>query len=101
MNLIERDDPLLRLRGLLEEVARTGGSFVVLSGEAGIGKSALVREFCGRVSAPVHFGACDPLSTPRPPRTLAGNRRRRDGGTGHPALVGIRPITSLQRRALC
>ena len=41
---------------------------VLVSGEAGIGKTSLVRRFCDRVdaSARVLWGACDVLFTPRP-----------------------------------
>ena len=44
-----------------------GGRVVLLAGEAGIGKSALVRRFAERQSADARFlvGACDPLLTPR------------------------------------
>lgn len=45
----------------------TGGRVVVVAGEAGIGKSALVRRFTERHSADARLllGACDPLLTPR------------------------------------
>ena len=44
-----------------------GGRVVLLAGEAGIGKSALVRRFTERRPADARFllGACDPLLTPR------------------------------------
>jgi AAA ATPase domain len=48
---------------------RSGGAgrLVLLGGEAGIGKTTLVRTFCERASAPrVLWGACDALRTPRP-----------------------------------
>jgi DNA-binding CsgD family transcriptional regulator len=52
----------------LAGVAAGGGRLVLVSGEAGIGKSALVRAFsaaCGE-RARVLWGACDALGTPRP-----------------------------------
>ena len=59
--------------GALEEAHRTveagrGGVLVLLGGEAGGGKTALVRHFRERCRArrPVLWGACDPLYTPRP-----------------------------------
>ena len=43
------------------------GVLVLLDGEAGGGKTALVRHFCAAVTpGPVLWGACDPLFTPRP-----------------------------------
>ncbi len=57
---------------LLGECLRTtrsvsGGHLVLVSGEAGIGKTALVRRFCDMAggSARVLWGACDSLFTPR------------------------------------
>ncbi|HEV8374147.1 MAG TPA: AAA family ATPase, partial [Actinomycetota bacterium] len=62
MDLLERSSLLDELRGVL--AARAGGGRVVLvAGEAGIGKSALVRRFAERQSADARFllGVCDPL----------------------------------------
>lgn len=41
---------------------------MLLAGEAGVGKTVFLREFCRRAAgrAKVLIGACDPLSTPRP-----------------------------------
>jgi DNA-binding CsgD family transcriptional regulator len=66
--LLERDSELNLLVGLLDEIPASGGKVVLLRGEAGIGKSALVRAFCDRVgsSAVVHLGYCDDLQTPQP-----------------------------------
>ena len=67
MDLLERDDLLAALNQRLGQAAAGGGSFVFIGGEAGVGKSALVRRFCdaAEASARILQGACDPLSTPR------------------------------------
>ncbi|HEV7711025.1 MAG TPA: AAA family ATPase [Asanoa sp.] len=63
---MERARHLRSLRSALDAVASgDGGVLVLLGGEAGGGKTALVREFC-RTADPVLWGACDPLFTPRP-----------------------------------
>ena len=43
MLLLERDDELARLTGLIERTADGGGGLVVLEGPAGIGKTTLLR----------------------------------------------------------
>jgi DNA-binding CsgD family transcriptional regulator len=67
--LLERDDQLSTLDGSLQVVKQTSqGHVVLVSGEAGVGKTSLVRAFCetsGR-SARILWGTCDPLFTPRP-----------------------------------
>jgi DNA-binding CsgD family transcriptional regulator/tetratricopeptide (TPR) repeat protein len=42
------------------------GSLALVSGEAGIGKTSLVRALCDRSDVDVLWGACEPLFTPRP-----------------------------------
>jgi DNA-binding CsgD family transcriptional regulator/tetratricopeptide (TPR) repeat protein len=66
--LLERAEPLARLEKLWAQAQEEHGLLVLLAGEAGIGKTALVREFVQRVrpSARLLFGSCDALSTPRP-----------------------------------
>src|SRR5919201_4053743 len=66
MDLLERAALLDELSGVLAATAN-GGHVVLVAGEAGIGKSALVRRFTERHSVDARFllGACDPLLTPR------------------------------------
>ena len=68
MKLLERDPFLTELTLLLHEATAGQGNVVFLSGEAGVGKTTLIKEFCRTVEkmARVAVGACDPLSTPRP-----------------------------------
>ncbi len=93
--LLERDAPLAQLGGLARRVARGGpGEVVLLRGEAGVGKTAMLAKFVGQLdSGPrVLRGWCDPLGAPRPlgpltdalagldaPRGRAGRRRRLGG----------------------
>ena len=66
--LLEREDALAALHGALSEVRAGSGRFVLLAGEAGVGKTALVRAFAASAgrSTSVLTGACDPLFTPSP-----------------------------------
>jgi DNA-binding NarL/FixJ family response regulator len=67
--LLERDDQLRQLGEALTAVVSTEqGRVVLVAGEAGIGKTALVRRFRDAVVAPtrVLWAGCDPLFTPRP-----------------------------------
>ncbi len=66
MTLLERAAQLELLEARHDAVEAHGhGRFVLVAGEAGIGKTALVRAFCeGRPR--VLWGACDALYTPRP-----------------------------------
>ena len=66
--LLERAAELAVLERSLARARDGRGSFVLVSGEAGTGKTALMRAFCDahRSSARLLWGACDPLFTPRP-----------------------------------
>src|SRR4051794_23965889 len=68
MRLLERQPVLDRMLGLLAEAEAGQGRLVLLGGEAGVGKSALIHELGLSVQdrARVAIGACDPLSTPTP-----------------------------------
>ena len=66
--LLEREKELGLLADLLNGVGSSGGKVVLVRGEAGIGKSTLVREFVGAHADKAHvlFGFCDDLLTPQP-----------------------------------
>lgn len=66
VDLLERGALLDELGAVLKE-ASVAGRVVLVAGEAGIGKSALAREFARRNVGRARFlyGACDPLLTPR------------------------------------
>jgi DNA-binding CsgD family transcriptional regulator/tetratricopeptide (TPR) repeat protein len=69
VELVERDDALGGLRDALTAVeCGHAGRTVVVSGEAGIGKTSLVAEFLDRLAAGtrVLIGRCDDLFAPRP-----------------------------------
>jgi DNA-binding CsgD family transcriptional regulator len=67
--LLERSQELERLRATLAAVAsERQGRLILVKGEAGVGKTALLRRFCGTQERParVLWGNCDQLFTPRP-----------------------------------
>jgi DNA-binding CsgD family transcriptional regulator len=66
--LLERSQHLAALMEQLQAVASTSrGMLVLVGGEAGVGKTALVRHFAEEQRlARVVSGACDPLFTPHP-----------------------------------
>jgi DNA-binding CsgD family transcriptional regulator/tetratricopeptide (TPR) repeat protein len=67
--LLERAGEFAALVDCLETVQRdSSGRVVVVSGEAGAGKTALLRRFAEKhgQTARVLWGGCDPLFTPRP-----------------------------------
>ncbi len=66
--LLERSELLGALGAALEEAAAGRGRMILLGGEAGAGKTSLVREFCSQnASARVLWGACERLFAPRAP----------------------------------
>lgn len=99
--LVERDLDLAALNDAADDVCRSGdGRLVLLSGEAGIGKSALLRAFLvdRENRQRVLIGRCDALFTPRPlgPFVDVGEQVNgelgalvRDGGRPHDVAATV------------
>src|ERR1700749_1254257 len=68
MELIERAGFLASLQTKFENIAEGEGHCILLSGEAGLGKTSLVRAFCQqrKNDCKIYHGTCDALFTPRP-----------------------------------
>lgn len=68
MELMEREVFMGSLQKHFDNVAGGEGHCVLLCGEAGIGKTTLVRTFCKQKSneCNIYQGTCDDLFTPRP-----------------------------------
>jgi DNA-binding NarL/FixJ family response regulator len=66
--LLERDNESDILRAQWNRARAGHGGVVIVTGEPGAGKTSLVQLFAQECAddAPVLWGACDPLSTPRP-----------------------------------
>jgi DNA-binding CsgD family transcriptional regulator/tetratricopeptide (TPR) repeat protein len=81
LNLLERGPVLLELSRYLVEADKGHGRLVFVGGEAGVGKSWLVRRFAELIGERTRLliGSCDPLSTPRPLGPLLDIVDRLDG----------------------
>jgi len=68
MELVERDNFLSIMQKTFDEVITGEGHCILISGEAGIGKTSLVRAFSKekKEDCQIYLGACDALFTPRP-----------------------------------
>jgi hypothetical protein len=67
MRLLERELSQASLAGYAREARQGNGRLVLVAGEAGVGKSALLEQFqCDLPDARWSWGACDGLFTPRP-----------------------------------
>src|ERR1700712_4561519 len=88
MDLVEREAALASLRQALPGAA-SHGCIALVAGEAGVGKTSLLRTLAG-IHPLVWWGACDALQTPHPLAPLLDIAR--DSGTRFAAqLTGPRP----------
>jgi DNA-binding CsgD family transcriptional regulator len=80
VELLEREQCLADLREWLNGAATDGGCVALVAGEAGIGKTSLLQQFCDQQrTARVLWGACDALFTPRPLAPLYDIARQTGG----------------------
>jgi DNA-binding CsgD family transcriptional regulator len=106
MPLLEREAPLAALADHWAEARQGHGLFVCVAGEAGVGKTSLVREFARRISdARILTGTCDSMSTPRPlgplmdvAAELGGDISRALEGSGDPAAAFAALLAELGAR---
>jgi ATP/maltotriose-dependent transcriptional regulator MalT len=68
MELVERAGYLDSLQNIFERAAEGEGHCILVCGEAGIGKTSLIKTFCReRINDSIIYqGTCDALFTPRP-----------------------------------
>src|SRR6185436_10365615 len=92
--LLERSDALDALAQAVEAVrARSAGRVVLVTGEAGIGKTTLLRALRARHGEAVRFlwGSCDPLFTPRPLGPLSDVAEQAGGELQAVVGEGVKP----------
>lgn len=83
MPLLERDEHIARLRAAIDEAQSGAGRLVLVTGEAGVGKTALVDRivYCGGAIR-VWTGSCERLFTARPLGPLADIASKTGGRLG-------------------
>jgi DNA-binding CsgD family transcriptional regulator/tetratricopeptide (TPR) repeat protein len=92
--LLERDRELETLADSLAAVRDSSrGRLTLVGGEAGVGKTALVRKLCDerRGTARMLWGACDALFTPRPLGPLIDLARMTGGDLEELVKSDVRP----------
>jgi DNA-binding CsgD family transcriptional regulator len=90
--LLEREAPLAQLNALARRVVRGGpGEVVLLRGEAGVGKTALLARFADQLEPRLRVlrGWCDPLGAPRPLGPLTDALSGLDAGAGEALAAAV------------
>lgn len=92
-DLLERDDARARLDADLEHARLGVGRVVLVGGEAGVGKTSVVRSFTARheQALRVVWGACEALFTPRPLGPVLDIAQRLEG------FQAVAPTTDTER----
>ncbi|HXS44563.1 MAG TPA: AAA family ATPase, partial [Solirubrobacteraceae bacterium] len=92
--MLERDDGIADLGRRLAVVrASSQGRLAFVGGEAGVGKTALLRRFCEHHAkgARILWGTCEPLRTPRPLGPLVDVAEATGGDLGELVATTARP----------
>jgi DNA-binding CsgD family transcriptional regulator/tetratricopeptide (TPR) repeat protein len=93
MELLERDAHLDGLRACVEGAARGAGCAALVAGEAGIGKTSLVRALTREFpDLPAWWGSCDALETPNPLGPLRDIARSADARFRAALNEPMRPV---------
>jgi DNA-binding CsgD family transcriptional regulator len=89
--LLERDGALADMERYRRAAARGDGRVVLLRGEAGIGKTAVITQFVAGLGQRAHVmrGWCDPLTAPRPLGPLVDMLANASGGHAAPLRAAI------------
>ena len=94
--LFERGQEGAALAEALDRVRGSGrGDLLLVAGEAGIGKTALVQAFCTAADVAVRAGACEPLHTARPLGPLLDIAADTGGGLAAALERGAGPSDAL------
>ena len=79
--LLERDEQLAVLVAAVDAAREGRGELVLVAGEAGMGKTSLLRALRSRLDdGALPSGSCEPLSVPVPLAPLRGSPREPPGG---------------------
>jgi ATP/maltotriose-dependent transcriptional regulator MalT len=88
--ILEREAILGELDARLGRVALDGGRLVLVRGEAGIGKSTLVKAFTAGRRDKLLWGTCDPVALPQPLGPIVDIAAQRPGELGQAVKSGDR-----------
>lgn len=92
MRLLERDHVLAELEELWKHAAAGQGALALVGGDAGIGKTTVIRAFCNKFGdGRVLWGGCDPVGTPRPLAPLLDVAQQAGGALADLVDAGAAP----------